>query len=178
VSQRDNHRASAAPAGVTTDAPEVTAQQRRLPSYLKAKLSRDARAAAGFASPVQLAMRLGVSVSVVKQHESRAYDREPRLSMMLAVREYGLHMAGAIAAEHGAYVAPLPAVVEMPDAQRHARIQCEAADVVRVVAVHAADGRHELDELLIEERELQELLVETQNRLAWVRAKLKGGAAR
>lgn len=176
MSARNQSGSAADHTSATNDAPGVAVQPRRPPSYLKAKLSRDARAAAGCVSAEQLAVKLGVRPWLVKRHESRAFEHAPSLDHMLAVREYGLHMAGAVAAEHGAYVAPLPAVIDMPDAVRHSRIQCEAADVVRCVAEHAADGLHERGELETQERELMELLVETQNRLAWVRAQLKGGA--
>lgn len=170
MTSRNQNGSAAATAVATTDAHGV-ADRVRSKHLSIALMSRRAREAAGCRSAEQLALKLDVRPWLVKRHESAAYDNAPSLDHMLAVPEYGLHLAGQVAAAHGAALLPLPVVVEMPDAQRHARITVEAADVVRVVAVHAADGRHERHELETEERELLELMVETQNRLAWVRAR-------
>ena len=143
----------------TSDASEVADQTRR-PGHLpvKALMARRARAAAGYESPVQLALKLGVRVWLVKRHESRAFDHAPTLGHMLADRAYGLHLAGEVAREHGAHVQPLPAVVHASHAARLASVTSESTDVLRELTRALADGLIDAAEWERIDRETDEAL--------------------
>ena len=148
-----NSRNSAAPRSALTGSIDTCPDPERVDSgakslrldesqrVRKAIAAQRARAAAGCTNVEQLSLRIGVSPTVLKKQENRSEPHEPRFSQMLAVKEYGLHLAAAVAEHHGARVEPAAEVVHATHGARLASVTAESCELLTALTAALADGQ-------------------------------------